>query len=90
MFKYNGKIWNPKNPEKKLKQLGITWDDVEIIDTPAKADEKPIEYVNTKFYYFINKDKQLYMKSIYPVSDTEGFIPCTREELLKEFPNCNE
>ena len=31
-FKYKGKIYNPKNPEKKLKQLKITWDEVEIIN----------------------------------------------------------
>lgn len=39
MFKYNGKLWNPKNPEKKLKQLGITWDDVEIIEEKPKIQE---------------------------------------------------
>ena len=55
-FKYNGKTWNPKNPEKKLKQLGITWDDVEIIE--KKEVEKPdIEYEDSiRLYYFLNKD----------------------------------
>lgn len=52
-FKYNGKIWNPKNPEKKLKQLGITWDDVEIIkDEIIKEDA--IEYQNPVLYVFKN------------------------------------
>ena len=31
-FKYNGITYYPKDPDKKLKQLGITWDDVEIIE----------------------------------------------------------
>ena len=52
-FKYNGKIWNPKNPEKKLKQLGITWDDVEIIKEEIK-EEKKEEYMNPVLYEFKN------------------------------------
>lgn len=41
-FKYNNKIWRPKNPEKKLKQLGITWNDVEIIEEKEKIkDDSP-------------------------------------------------
>ena len=38
-FKYKGKIYNPKNPEKKLKQLKITWDEVEIINDLQEEDE---------------------------------------------------
>ena len=64
MFKYNGKIWNPKNPEKKLKQLGITWDDVEIIEEQKK--EKKIEYEDpNRLYYFINKKTGETISSIY-------------------------
>ncbi len=51
-FKYNGKIWNPKNPEKKLKQLGITWDDVEIIN--KEEIEELIEMNDIKLYHFKN------------------------------------
>lgn len=46
MFKYNGKIWNPKNPEKKLKQLGITWDDVEIIEEVKKEVDNSLNEVD--------------------------------------------
>ena len=64
MFKYNGKIWNPKNPEKKLKQLGITWDDVEIIEEQKK--EKKIEYEDpNRLYYYINKKTGWTLSSIY-------------------------
>lgn len=68
MFKYNGKIWNPKNPEKKLKQLGITWDDVEIIKEEVKQ-EKQIEYENIKLYYFRNPKTGQTISSIYPTLD---------------------
>lgn len=37
-FKYNGRIYNPVDTEKKLKKLGITIEDIEII-----PEEKPIE-----------------------------------------------
>lgn len=64
-FKYNGKIWNPKNPEKKLKQLGITWDDVEIIEDSPK-EEKQIEMMDTKLYHFKNLKTGHTLVSIYP------------------------
>ena len=63
-FKYNGKIWNPKNPEKKLKQLGITWDDVEIIENQVK-EEKKIEYMNPELYEFKNVKTGETILSIY-------------------------
>lgn len=37
-FKYNDRIYNPVNLEKKLKKLGITINDIEFI-----PDEKPKE-----------------------------------------------
>lgn len=64
-FKYNGKIWNPKNPEKKLKQLGITWDDVEIIEDSPK-EEKQIEMNDIKLYHFKNEKTGYTLVSIYP------------------------
>ena len=35
-FKYNGRIYNPVNVEKKLKKMGITMDDIEIIPEEIK------------------------------------------------------
>lgn len=69
-FKYNGKIWNPKNPEKKLKQLGITWDDVEIIENQIK-EEKKIEYMNPKLYEFRNRKTGEIILSIYDNLDLQ-------------------
>lgn len=64
-FKYNGKVWNPKNPEKKLKQLRITWDDVEIIN--EEPEEKVKEEINesVKLYKFKNKKDGSVIVSIY-------------------------
>lgn len=69
-FKYNGKIWNPKNPEKKLKQLGITWDDVEIIKEEIK-EEKKEEYMNPVLYEFKNIKTGETILSIYNKLDLD-------------------
>lgn len=80
-FKYNGKIWNPKNPEKKLKQLGITWDDVEIIETPDKKIEAD-EYEDAeRLYYYINKETGYSITSIYPFCNEPGYEPTTKRHL---------
>lgn len=60
-FMYNGRIYNPVNVEKKLKKMGITMNDIEII--PVK--EEVVEYVDIKTYKFINKNTSEYIVSIY-------------------------
>lgn len=70
-FKYNGKIWNPKNPAKKLKQLGITWDDVEIIENQENQKD-PIEYQNPELYVFKNKLTGEVILSIYDDLDLQA------------------
>lgn len=80
-FKYNGKIWNPKNPEKKLKQLGITWDDVEIIEEQTKQTSD-IEYEDpNRLYYFINKKTGWSITSIHPYVNDNDYEPTTLETL---------
>lgn len=80
MFKYNGKIWNPKNPEKKLKQLGITWNDVEIIKEPV--EEKIEEYEDPhRLHYFYNPATKYSISSIYNECKEEGFTPISLESL---------
>ncbi len=39
-FKYNGKIYNPVNVEKKLKKMGITMEDIEILPDEKKKEEE--------------------------------------------------
>lgn len=38
-FKYNGRIYNPVNTEKKLKKMGITMEDIEILPDEKKKKE---------------------------------------------------
>ena len=72
-FKYNGKLYNPVNPEKKLKKLGITWNDVEII-----KDEETVEIEEdngVKKYYFKNPNTGCVITSIYDNLDNlKGII----------------
>ena len=51
-FMYNGRIYNPVNVEKKLKKMGITMDDIEIIPEEIKE----VKYENdTITYLFIDR-----------------------------------
>ena len=43
-FKYNGKIYNPVNVEKKLKKMGITINDIEIL--PVEEEPTILEFPN--------------------------------------------
>lgn len=82
-FKYNGKIYNPKNPEKKLKQLGITWDDVEIIEVIEKEKVKEEYEDPNRLFYYLNRETGYSHTSIYPDLQIEGYEPITYEELKK-------
>lgn len=61
-FKYNGRIYNPVNVEKKLKKMGITMDDIEIIPEEVKKIE---EVDDTVTYLFIDKNNGKKIISIY-------------------------
>lgn len=52
-FKYNGIVYYPKDLDKKLKKLGITKDDIEIVNDDNKI-ETPLELDDIKKYYFTN------------------------------------
>ena len=62
-FIFNNKIYNPVNLEKKLKKLGITLEDVQIIE-----DNKIIDEIDTsvKKYYFKNTITGETIVSVYP------------------------
>ena len=51
-FKYNGRIYNPVNVEKKLKKMRITMEDIEIL-----PDEKKKESSTGIEDYILNKRK---------------------------------
>lgn len=82
-FKYNGKIYNPKNPEKKLKQLKITWDDVEIIETIEKEEIKEEYEDPNRLFYYLNRETGYSKSSIYPDLRIEGYEKVSYEELKK-------
>lgn len=42
-FKYNGRIYNPVNVEKKLKKMGITMEDIEILPDEKNKEDNSIE-----------------------------------------------
>ena len=75
-FKYNGRIYNPVNVEKKLKKMGITMDDIEIIPEEVKKIE---EVDDTVTYLFIDKNNGKKITSIYDNLDN-----------LKDIVNVND
>ena len=62
-FIFNNKIYNPVNLEKKLKKLGITLKDIQIIE-----DNKIIDEIDTSIqkYYFKNTITGETITSVYP------------------------
>ena len=62
-FIFNNKIYNPVNLEKKLKKLGITLKDIQIIEDNKRIDEID---VSIKKYYFKNTITGETITSIYP------------------------
>lgn len=74
-FKYNGKIYNPINLEKKLKKLGITIDDIELIEELKNTNENT--YSNNSTLYYFKKDDYVRC-SIYP--EENGWEKITKEE----------
>lgn len=62
-FIFNNKIYNPVNLEKKLKKLGITLKDIQIIEDNKIIDEID---VSIKKYYFKNTITGEIITSIYP------------------------
>lgn len=79
-FKYNGIEYYPKNPIKKLQELGITWDDVDIINESKKEPTEEIKE-RTDLYYFIN-NKGESITSIYSEIPV-GFKPTSLEDLKR-------
>ena len=61
-FMYNGRIYNPVNVEKKLKKMGITMNDIEII--PEEIKEVKYED-DTITYLFIDRVNGKRIVSIY-------------------------
>lgn len=80
-FKYNNKLITTPNLEKKLKQMKITLDDIEIIDIPIKKEDN--EPNNTVLYYFYNPITKYKQCSIYNTCE-EGYVQITKEEYYNQ------
>ena len=50
-FKYNNRIYNPSDLDKKLKKLGITRSDIEIIEDTTIKEE--LDTSITKHYFIL-------------------------------------
>ena len=75
-FIYNNRIYNPVNLQKKLKKLGITLNDIQIIEEPKILNEID---TSIQLYRFKNTITNEEIISIYPSL-----------EHLKEIININE
>lgn len=79
-FMYNGRIYNPVNVEKKLKKMGITINDIEIIKEEYK--EEPPLVSDVKLFYFYNPDTGYSITSIYD-NDINGYERIDKKQLNK-------
>ena len=68
---YNGRVYNPVNTEKKLKKMGITIDDIEIIKEGPVEEPPPIPDV--ELYYYYNPITGCSIVSIYENVNENGY-----------------
>lgn len=81
-FMYNGRIYNPVNVEKKLKKMGITMDDIEII--PEEIKEVKYED-DTITYLFIDRVNGKRIVSIYDnLNDLKDLINVNDYEKVRK------
>ena len=67
-FKYNNRIYNPSDLDKKLKKLGITRSDIEIIEDTTIKEEPDISI--TKHHFVLHNGYTV--TSIYNNLDNLG------------------
>lgn len=70
-FKYNGHIFNPVNLEKKLKKMGITMEDIEILPDLVKkekeiSEDNPYEIITIESSLDNRKFKTIVPKGYRP------------------------
>lgn len=79
-FKYNGKLYNPVNIEKKLKKMGITLKDIEIIPEEKKEEHELEDYMKDKEQVIIRSTQDDIRRVCYVPKGTRPPI----KELLKK------
>lgn len=70
-FIYNGRIYNPVNTEKKLKKMGITINDIEIVKEDIEKEPPPTSDV--KLFYYYNPSNGYSISSIYDNVNENGY-----------------
>lgn len=78
IFKYNNKIYETPNLEKKLKRMKISINEIEIIDKKEVKKEEQIED-NVELFYYINPITKYKICSIYD-KIPDGYIKSSKEE----------
>lgn len=79
-FMYNGRIYNPVNVEKKLKKMGITMEDIDIIKEDS-IETSPLSS-DIKLFYFYDPDTGCSITSIYD-NDIKGYERIDKGQLDK-------
>lgn len=79
-FMYKGRIYNPANVEKKLKKMGITIEDIEIIKEDS-VENSPLPS-DVKLFYFYNPDTGCSITSIYD-KNVNGYERIDKRQLDK-------
>lgn len=69
-FIYNGKIYNPSNIEKKLKKMGITIEDVEIISNKIKENNSIEDYMKNKEQAIVRSTRDNIRRVCYVLKGT--------------------
>lgn len=77
-FIYNGRIYNPVNVEKKLKKMGISMDDIEIIKETPLIEEPSSD---VKLFYHYNPNTGCSITSIY--DNVNGYERIDKRQLDK-------
>lgn len=75
-FEYQGKIYKPSNLENKLKKLGITINDIKIIDDTQTKAEKIQEEKET------NKLELLHFISVYWDTKCKGWLELKKTDYI--------
>lgn len=96
-FKYNGQVYAPSNLEKKLKKMGITIDDIEILpEEDAKKKVELIPFSNEYFEFYkwrfkgVKDEKGKYLEMVRPTDKIDGEnIFNTHEEYEQWYRNNN-
>lgn len=80
-FMYKGRVYNPVNVEKKLKKMGITINDIDIIK--EELVEEPSFVSDIRLFYYYNPTTGYSITSIYDNVNENGYERIDKRQLDK-------